>query len=257
MEAEKTNWGNVNLQKELQFKYINEKIIRNSVYSATATSEEKITEKKIESNNEGKFMPILRSGSCVNTGSRKSMEDEHICIDDLSGHTFRRPTLAASAFYGVFDGHSGGEASKYVKEVLLDLILGDANFPNDVEAAVTNAFAEAERGICSAGILKAGTTALTVLVWGRTLFIANAGDCRAVLGRRGRAINMTTDHKPTNKDERSRIESLGGIISGDGYINDGLAVSRALGDWEFKLESVALDLLSPVSAEPELKTYDL
>ncbi|GLJ41980.1 hypothetical protein SUGI_0869120, partial [Cryptomeria japonica] len=188
------------------------------------------------------------------------MEDEHICVDNLSAYNLRRPAPAAAAFYGIFDGHSGGEASKYVKETILDLILYDPNFPNDVETAITNAFAATENGLRSAGILKAGTTALMVLVWGRTLFIANAGDCRAVLSRSGKHINMTTDHKPTNKDERLRIESRGGVISSDGYINGvncQFGVSRGLGDWEFKLESVALNLLSPISADPELNTYEL
>ncbi|GLJ41985.1 hypothetical protein SUGI_0869220 [Cryptomeria japonica] len=205
-------------------------------------------------------MPVLRSGSCANIGQRKYMEDEHICVDNLSAYNLRRPAPAAAAFYGIFDGHSGGEASKYVKETILDLILDDPNFPNDVETAITNAFAATENGLRSAGILKAGTTALMVLVWGRTLFIANAGDCRAVLSRSGKHINMTTDHKPTNKDERLRIESRGGVISSDGYINGvncQFGVSRGLGDWEFKLESVALNLLSPISADPELNTYEL
>ncbi|XP_059066578.1 probable protein phosphatase 2C 27 [Cryptomeria japonica] len=215
---------------------------------------------KTEISNEDKFMPVLRSGSCANIGQRKYMEDEHICVDNLSAYNLRRPAPAAAAFYGIFDGHSGGEASKYVKETILDLILDDPNFPNDVETAITNAFAATENGLRSAGILKAGTTALMVLVWGRTLFIANAGDCRAVLSRSGKHINMTTDHKPTNKDERLRIESRGGVISSDGYINGvncQFGVSRGLGDWEFKLESVALNLLSPISADPELNTYEL
>ena len=55
----------------------------------------------------------------------------------------------------------------------------------------------------------AGATALAALVWGRALFVANAGDSRAVLSRRGRAVELSTDHKPTCQAELARIMSAG------------------------------------------------
>lgn len=48
------------------------------------------------------FVPGIRSGSFADIGPRRFMEDEHIQIDDLSGHL--GPLLmfsAPSAFYGV------------------------------------------------------------------------------------------------------------------------------------------------------------
>lgn len=63
----------------------------------------------------------------------------------------------------------------------------------------------------------------------RTMIVANAGDCRAVLGRRGRAIEMSKDQKPDCISERLRIEKLGGVVY-DGYLNGQLSVSRVLGD---------------------------
>jgi protein phosphatase PTC2/3 len=83
----------------------------------------------------------------------------------------------------------------------------------------------------------------------RTLFIANAGDCRAVLGKRGRAVELSRDHKPTCKSEKIRIEKLGGTVF-DGYLNGQLAVARALGDWHMKGPKGSI---SPLSAEPELQ----
>jgi protein phosphatase 2C family protein 2/3 len=64
----------------------------------------------------------------------------------------------------------------------------------------------------------------------RSLLVANAGDCRAVLSRGGGAKEMSEDHRPCCMKERTRIESLGGFID-DGYLNGQLAVTRALGDW--------------------------
>nr|GLL30466.1 probable protein phosphatase 2C 27 isoform X2 [Ipomoea trifida] len=83
----------------------------------------------------------------------------------------------------------------------------------------------------------------------RKLVIANAGDCRAVLGKRGRAIELSKDHKPDCKSERHRIEKLGGAIY-NGYLNGQLSVARALGDWHMKAPKGSA---CPLSAEPELQ----
>lgn len=85
------------------------------------------------------------------------------------------------------------------------------------------------------------------------MVVANAGDCRAVLGKRGRAIELSRDHKPNCSSERLRIEKLGGIIY-DGYLNGQLSVSRALGDWHMKGSKGSA---CPLSAEPELQETTL
>lgn len=81
------------------------------------------------------------------------------------------------------------------------------------------------------------------------MIVANAGDCRAVLGKRGRAIEMSKDHKPNYASERQRIEKLGGAIY-DGYLNGQLSVSRALGDWHMKGPRGSA---CPLSSDPELQ----
>lgn len=87
----------------------------------------------------------------------------------------------------------------------------------------------------------------------RTMLIANAGDCRAVLSKRGKAIELSKDHKPDSISERLRIESLGGAVF-DGYLNGQLSVARALGDWHMKKVGPTGSLLSscPLIAEPEI-----
>jgi hypothetical protein len=48
------------------------------------------------------FVPSIRSGSFADIGPRRYMEDEHIRIDDLSGHLGSLLMFSApSAFYGV------------------------------------------------------------------------------------------------------------------------------------------------------------
>lgn len=58
-----------------------------------------------------------------------------------------------------------------------------------------------------------GTTALVSVQVGPKLYTANAGDCRAVLCRDGRALRLSRDHKPELPEERQRIEEAGGRVA--------------------------------------------
>jgi len=67
----------------------------------------------------------------------------------------------------------------------------------------------------------------------RVLYVANAGDARAVLCRKGRALRLTYDHKGTDKQEAKRITDSGGFVM-SGRVNGVLAVTRSLGDSSMK-----------------------
>ena len=68
-----------------------------------------------------------------------------------------------------------------------------------------------------------GTTALCAFLCGRRLVVANIGDSRAVLVKRSAAaagrgaaasvVALSCDHKPGRKDEKARIEALGGRVA--------------------------------------------
>lgn len=83
--------------------------------------------------------------------------------------------------------------------------------------------------------------------------VANAGDCRAVLCRKGEAINMSQDHRPTYPSERRRVEQLGGFVD-DGYLNGVISVTRSLGDWDMKLPRGST---SPLISDPEIQQTTL
>ncbi|KAK9139103.1 hypothetical protein Scep_008784 [Stephania cephalantha] len=208
------------------------------------------------------FVPCIRSGSYADIGPRRFMEDEHIRIDDLSlhlGSPFRGPT--PSAFYGVFDGHGGPEAAAYMKKNATRLFFEDVDFPQaseaedifvqEVQSSLRKAFLLADHALADDCVVSSssGTTALTALILGRTLLVANAGDCRAVLCRKGEAVEMSQDHRPIFAPERKRVEDCGGYID-DGYLNGILSVTRALGDWDMKLPRGSA---SPLIAEPEFR----
>jgi serine/threonine protein phosphatase PrpC len=80
------------------------------------------------------------------------------------------------------------------------------------------------------------------------LYMANLGDCRAVLCRASAAVDMTIDCKASRPDEIARIVEAGGFVS-NGRVRGQLAVSRALGDSCYKASGGAYSL---VLSEPEL-----
>ncbi|KAI3781324.1 hypothetical protein L2E82_11335 [Cichorium intybus] len=211
---------------------------------------------KSPQNETSQYSPIFRSGSCSEMGPKPYMEDEYVCVDNLREHLDAQPDDALhGAFYGVFDGHGGVDAASFTKRNILEFILEDSSFPKAVKKAVKNAFAKVDHALADTRSLdnSSGTTALTALILGRNMLIANAGDSRAVLGKRGRAIELSTDHKPSCSSEKQRIEKLGGVIY-DGYLNGQLSVARALGDWHMK-GPIGSD--GPLSAEPELEEITL
>jgi protein phosphatase 2C family protein 2/3 len=208
-----------------------------------------------------KFAPNIRSGSYADIGPRQFMEDEHIQIDDLSAHmgSFLACSMP-SAFYAVFDGHGGPDAAAYIKRNAMKLFFEDADLPHtsdidaiflkELENSHRESFLRADLALAHEHSVSSscGTTALTALVLGSNLLVASAGDCRAVLCRKGKAFDMSQDHKPSYLPERRRVEELGGHFD-DGYLN-GLNVTRSLGDWDMKLP---LGSASPLIAEPDFK----
>lgn len=67
-----------------------------------------------------------------------------------------------------------------------------------------------------------------------TVFCANSGDSRAILVlKSGKIVELSEDHKPENENELKRIKAGGGFVE-DGRVQGIIAVSRAIGDWEYK-----------------------
>jgi serine/threonine protein phosphatase PrpC len=75
-----------------------------------------------------------------------------------------------------------------------------------------------------------GCTANVLMIVNSLLICANAGDSRCVLGEGGRAVPLSTDHKPNLKKERDRIYKAGSTVNVEGRIDGNLNLSRAIGD---------------------------
>uniref|UniRef100_A0A6B2LB93 PPM-type phosphatase domain-containing protein n=1 Tax=Arcella intermedia TaxID=1963864 RepID=A0A6B2LB93_9EUKA len=174
-----------------------------------------------------KSLNIFRVGKDDTIGHRPTMEDQTVvyCSEDGEFH-----------FFAIFDGHGGSSASVFCAEKLRSIIqskLKGGSPPGPVESIIKESFQECndalkETNSCS----ETGTTAVVAVVLGDQMWIANSGDSRAVLSKAEQAMRVTTDHKPTLEAERKRIEALKGFVF-FGRVNGVLAVSRALGDFNF------------------------
>eukprot|EP00640_Fibrocapsa_japonica_P001305 CAMPEP_0113943046 /NCGR_PEP_ID=MMETSP1339-20121228/17997_1 /TAXON_ID=94617 /ORGANISM="Fibrocapsa japonica" /LENGTH=381 /DNA_ID=CAMNT_0000947791 /DNA_START=390 /DNA_END=1535 /DNA_ORIENTATION=+ /assembly_acc=CAM_ASM_000762 len=122
------------------------------------------------------------------------IEDRHFVAKMTGGHIFA----------SVFDGHGGWQAAEYAQRHLEEYLEAElahcATHPgqplcdSQVQGALSRAFERVERGFITlihqsfnagfGAVARVGTCALVALVRGERIFIANAGDCRAVLGRR-------------------------------------------------------------------------
>jgi len=101
-----------------------------------------------------------------------------------------------------------------------------------------------------------GSTACVVVVRKEinhnVLYVANAGDTRAVLSKNGAAERLSVDHKASDPTEIERIKGLGGKII-DGRVAGGLAITRALGDHAYKSFGVTA---SPYVVRHVLRPFD-
>ncbi|XP_057511283.1 probable protein phosphatase 2C 60 isoform X2 [Actinidia eriantha] len=101
-----------------------------------------------------------------------------------------------------------------------------------------------------------GSTACVAAIRNNQLLVANAGDSRCVISRKGQAYNLSRDHKPDLEVERERILKAGGFIHA-GRVNGSLNLARAIGDMEFKQNKFLPAEKQIVTANPDINTVEL
>ncbi|XP_004252301.1 probable protein phosphatase 2C 60 [Solanum lycopersicum] len=102
----------------------------------------------------------------------------------------------------------------------------------------------------------AGSTACIAIIQNVQLLVANAGDSRCVLSRKGQAYDMSSDHKPDLQAEKERIRNAGGYVR-CGRVNGTLNMSRAIGDMELKQNKSLPAEKQIVTANPDICTVEL
>lgn len=141
-------------------------------------------------------------------------------------------------------------------------LMQDANNQGSLSTSETYALAESmceleQEAINRRAHVCGGSTAICATLRGSKLVVANAGDSRGVLCREnGRVFPLSHDHKPEHKVETDRILRAGGYVK-DGRVNGQLALSRAIGDFEFKQNVTMTAQDQAVTCNPDVLVVDL
>ncbi|CAL8988318.1 unnamed protein product [Prunus brigantina] len=190
--------------------------------------------------------PVKYGFSLVKGKANHPMEDFHVAkFVHSQGHEL--------GLFAIYDGHLGDSVPAYLQKHLFPNILKDEEFWTDPNRSISKAYERTDQAILSHSpdLGRGGSTAVTaILINGHKLWIANVGDSRAVLSRRGQAVQMSIDHEPNT--ERGSIEDRGGFVSnmpGDvARVNGQLAVSRAFGDKNLKTH---------LRSDPDVRSSDV
>ncbi|KAL1459957.1 hypothetical protein WDU94_011902 [Cyamophila willieti] len=173
---------------------------------------------------------LYRVGCCSMQGWRINMEDKH-------AHILSLPDDPGTAFFAVYDGHGGSSIAEYAMNHLHKHIVKRPEYrEGNIVGAMENAFLDIDAAMVEDDTLESqecGSTVNCILIKDNKLYCANAGDSRAIAFVNGVVQPLSQDHKPNNAKERKRIQDAGGRVEYN-RVNGMLALSRALGDHQFK-----------------------
>ncbi|GAN03611.1 conserved hypothetical protein [Mucor ambiguus] len=191
----------------------------------------------------------LAYGLSAMQGWRLTMEDAHCAELDVDGTT--------ASFFGVYDGHGGSTVAQYTGQTLHHRVIESSHYKEKEYAkALVDAYLKLDVELLqdqNFAYDPSGCTAVTALVTPdqRSIFVANAGDSRSVLSTSGQSKALSYDHKPVDPKENQRIVNAGGFVE-FGRVNGNLALSRAIGDFEFKQNSNLPPEQQAVTCDPDV-----
>lgn len=182
-------------------------------------------------------------------------------------------TAPNATFVGVYDGHGGPDASRYISDHLFLHLLRLARENGTIsEDVLKNAFSATEEGFLTLVrrswgikplIAAIGSCCLVGVIWRGTLYVANLGDSRAVIGSLGRsneiiAEQLTRDHNASMEEVRQELRSrhpddshIVVMKHGVWRIKGIIQVSRSIGDAYLKKPEFSLDPSFPRFHLPE------
>lgn len=113
------------------------------------------------------------------------------------------------AFFAVYDGHGskGAVISKFAASNLQKNLLQDPEINKDIKKALESSFIKTYNSLNKDDSYNSGTTAIVAYIKDNKIYIANAGDSRAVLAS-GTKIISSVDHKPNEKNEIARLDYI-------------------------------------------------
>ena len=167
---------------------------------------------------------------------RDYMEDKSRVIQNIKGDP-------NSSLFCLFDGHGGGEVSKFLQDNFYTYFKQyfPSTNPNDTFISL---FKHIDTKIQESDFKNVGATACIIYIttenMKRCLYSANIGDTRSVLLTTKGSKRLSYDHRAGDINEYKRIVDNGGIIFNN-RIYGVLMLSRAFGDWELKPYGVSCE----------------
>jgi len=233
---------------------------------------------------------LLWGYSCMQ-GWRDRMEDAHLAVPSLAAAVGQRGGSSRqrgagwrdTAVFGVMDGHGGEHVAQFCERYLpAEIARGPSE---DVGRALCDAFHRMDELLADPANLDElqslsndlspqafktwlpnpncmGCTAVVCCVRQDSITVANAGDSRAVLCRRGKAIDMSEDHKPNLPTEIARIKRAGGCVmeqrvGGHTHyrVNGNLNLSRSIGDLGYKQNASLSPQDQMICSTPDIRHF--
>lgn len=219
-------------------------------------------------------------------------EDELLWYRDLVQHAFGDISMAvmqanvlledqsqvetgpSGTFIGVYDGHGGAEAARFVCDHLFLHVRRFAREEGGISEDVLRKSLQAtEEGFLNfvaqswktrPHLATVGTCCLVGVILGNVLYIANVGDSRAVLGSLPRAnrnivaTQLTTDHNVCIEEVRQELKAMHPddaqivVMRHDVWRVKGIIqVSRSIGDFYLKVPGINGKLSQALFQLPE------
>lgn len=241
---------------------------------------------KYSGDGRAKQMGLAWGFSCMQ-GWRDRMEDEHFCIPslgELAGASSGNRGWSSTAVFGVMDGHGGEHVAHFCERYLpqaiaqgpsedlagalvaayhrMDELLSDPANLDELQSLSNNRLTPQAFATWQANPDCIGCTAVICCVRHDSITVANAGDSRAVLCRRGTAVDMSEDHKPNLPGEMRRIQKAGGCVleqrvAGHTHyrVNGNLNLSRSIGDLGYKQNAHLSPKDQIICSTPDVRTF--
>ena len=117
-------------------------------------------------------------------------------------------------FFAVYDGHGGKGCSTYLRENLHNNIKEFSTSGIKQAIQITEEKFKIEQALKENGELNdsSGSCGIMAMIQGNKCIIANVGDSRLVLFKKGKVFFATEEHKPNTETEKRRIKLAGGEI---------------------------------------------
>ncbi|XP_073297487.1 probable protein phosphatase 2C 38 isoform X2 [Primulina huaijiensis] len=168
------------------------------------------------------------SGQHVNGEFSMAVIQANNILEDYSQLESGPMSLSESAphgtFVGIYDGHAGPEASRFISDHLFENIKKLAADKQEMSAdVIKNAYLATEEEFLSLvkkqwefkpQIASVGSCCLVGIICSGLLYVANAGDSRVVLGRlekvenEVKAMQLSTEHNASFESVREELHAL-------------------------------------------------